>query len=464
MRLFGLEISISKAGPPVGLQRPASRGREWVPVVGESITGAWQRNIEATRENVLAFGAVYSCATLISSDIAKVGIRLVEKDENGIWSEANSAAFSPVLRKPNKWQTRIKFIEQWVISKLLNGNAYILKERDQRNVVVAMYVLDPSRVQVLVAPNGDVFYEIQKDDLSGVETENIIVPASEIIHDTMVALYHPLCGISPLSACSSAAVHGLTIQENSKRFFRNDSRPGGILVAPGAIDPDTASRIKELWEANMQGENRARVAVMGDGMKYEPMSMSASDAQMMTQLGWDERNVCTAFHVPPYMIGIGDMPSYNNIEALNQQYYSQCLQTHIESIELLLDEGLGLTTYTERTLGTEFDLDDLLRMDTATKVKTVTEGLKGLFTVNEGRKKFDLKKIKGGDTVYLQEQNYSVEALNKRDSKEDPFGHKAPSSPAPVSDAPAANDNATDEEISEARAVASWKLKQLLVA
>lgn len=448
---------------PAGLQRPLDRGRWWQSVVREPFAGAWQRNIETTKESVLAFGAVYSCVTLIASDVAKIRIRLVEQDKDGIWSETKVPAFSPVLTKPNRWQNRIQFFEQWMVSKLLSGNTYVLKERDLRGVVIGMYILDASKTKPLVAPNGDVYYEVKKDNLSGLDDEVTIIPASEIIHDRMEALHHPLCGISPLSASGAAAAHGLTIQENSARFFRNDSTPGGILTAPGAIDKDTAERIKQHWETNMQGENRARVAVMGDGMTYAKMTISASEAQMIEQLKWDERNVCTAFHTPPYMVGIGDMPTYNNIEALNQQYYTQCLQKHIEAIELCLDEGLGLTEHKEHTYGTEFDLSDLLRMDTATKVKTAVEGLKGLFTVNEARKGFDLKRVDGGDTVYLQQQNYSLEALAKRDAQEDPFGTSKPA-PAAASDGTPANDNATDDEISAARAIAAWKLKSLLVA
>jgi HK97 family phage portal protein len=460
---------------PAGLQMPLDRGRTWWPIVREPFSGAWQRNVVQTRENILAFGAVYSCVTLIASDIAKIRIRLVEQDRDGVWTETKVTAFSPVLAKPNHWQNRIQFFEQWMVSKLLSGNTYVLKERDLRGVVVAMYILDPSKCKPLVAPNGDVYYEVKKDNLSGIEQDVVIVPASEIIHDRMEALYHPLCGISPLSAAGAAAAHGLTIQENSARFFRNDSTPGGILTAPGAIDQATAERIKVAWETNMQGENRARVAVMGDGMTYTKMTISASEAQMIEQLNWDERNVCTAFHTPPYMVGIGDMPTYTNIEALNQQYYTQCLQKHIESIELCLDEGLGLTDHRAHTYGTEFDLDDLLRMDTATKVKTVIEGLKGLFTVNEGRAKFDLKKIKGGDTVYLQQQNFSVEALNRRDQSDDPFALSPPrdqntpsqtqqdAAAAAVDAAPAPTKSMDDElETAAQHQVAKWALQEAL--
>src|SRR6266576_4484877 len=226
-----LENALVRRSVPANLQS-LDRGGWWQNIgstVREPFSGAWQRNIEARRETVLAFSAVFANVTLIASDVGKIGLELIEQDKNGIWSPVSVPAFSPILQKPNRWQNRIKFFEQWVVSKLLHGNAYIYKERDGRGVVVEMYVLDPTRVKPLVAPNGDVYYEIRRDNLAGIQQESTIVPASEIIHDTMVALFHPLVGVSPLTACGLAAANGLTIQENSSRFFKNDSTPGGIL-------------------------------------------------------------------------------------------------------------------------------------------------------------------------------------------------------------------------------------------
>lgn len=436
-------LTVSKAAPQ-NLSSVADRG--WFRIISESFTGAWQRNIEVRLENVLTYSAVYACVTLIASDIAKMLILLVEKTD-GIWTEVESAAFSPVLRKPNRYQNRIQFITQWVISKLIHGNTYILKQRDNRGVVVAMYVLDPLRTKPLVAPDGSVFYQLGKDALSGLDQDLPAVPASEIIHDTMVALYHPLCGVSPISACGLAAVQGLNIQNNSTKFFENGSRPGGILTAPTEINDDTAKRLKEHWDNNYTGANAGKVAVLGDGLKYESMSVSAADSQLIEQLKWTAETVCSCFHVPPYMIGVGPAPTYNNIEALNQQYYSQCLQSLIEAIELHLDEGLGLDRVEGKTYGTEFDLDGLLRMDTATKVKSVADSIKGGFLApNEGRAKFDLKPVAGGNTPYLQQQNYSLAALNKRDTGDDPFASSRV--PAAPTEDDAENDNIEEQAAS----------------
>jgi HK97 family phage portal protein len=410
--------------------------RGWVSLIREPFTGAWQRNIDENVDSVLSFGPVFACQTLIASDIAKMRCRVVELGEEGIWTEAdNNTAHSPVLRKPNHYQNRIQFFETWVLSKLSRGNAYILKARDARGVVQRLYPLDPTRVRPLVSASGEVFYELHKDPLSRQMEDSTVVPAREIIHDRFNCLFHPLVGLSPLFAATLSASQGLRIQRNSSKFWQNGARPSGVLTAPGEINQDTADRLKEHWETNFNGDNIARIAVLGDGLKYEPMTMTSVDAQLVEQLGVTAKEVASVYHVPAYKIGAAEPPSFNNIEALDRAYYSQCLQRHVEDVELCLDEGLEFPT-SPRLLGAEFDLDDLLRMDQSTQIKTWAEGVKGgLVKPNEGRRKLGMGPTPGGDTVYLQQQNYSLEALAKRDAQEDPFkGAAVAQPPEPAND------------------------------
>lgn len=427
--------------------------RGWLTLLRANVDGTWQYDTEVTNESALAYSPFYACLTLIASDIGKICLQLMEKSApSGIWVETTVAAFSPLLRKPNHFQTRQQFIECWVLSKLIHGNAYILKIRDGRNVVTAMYVLDPTRVTPLVAPDGSVFYQAMQDDLSKLPFDAPAIPAYEIIHDRMECLFHPLVGISPLFASLLPASQGLRIQNNSEKFFKNMSRPSGMLTGPGVIDDTTAARLKTEWEANYGGANIGRMAVLGDGLKYEAMTIPPEQAQLVEQLKLSAEQVCTTMHVPPYMIGVGPVPSYDNVEALNMQYYSQCLQKMFNAIEDLLDDGLGLQALGYRT---EFELDDLMRMDTTSRVKAASERTKAAITSpNEERRKFGLLPVSGGDTPYLQQQNYSLAALAKRDAGPDPFASAKPAPAADPEPEPAQNDD-------EARDLADYIRKGL---
>lgn len=428
---FGFSIvrASRQKSAPAGLTSVNARGG-WVAVIREGFTGAWQKNIELKQEDVLAYHAVYACVTLIASDIGKLRLKLTERDRDGIWNEVENSAYSPVLRRPNHYQNHIKFLEQWLVSKLIHGNTYILKARDARGVVRALYVLDPQRVRPMVAPDGAVYYQLSTDFLSKAPELSATVPAREIIHDVMVPLYHPLCGVSPISACGLAASQGLRIQRNSERFFANGAQPGGILTAPGTISPEDQKSIQEAWETEYSGDNTGKVAVLGNGLKYEAMSVNAVDAQLIEQLKYSAENVCTAFRVPPFKVGIGAAPAITSVEALNIQYYSQCLQNPIECVEALLDEGLDLPSH----LATELDLDDLFKMDTPSKIKASAEAIGGGgMSPNESRRRFlGLGPVKGGEHPYLQQQNFSLEALAKRDQQEDPF-KSTPAPPTPSS-------------------------------
>lgn len=467
MKILGFEITRVKEeekqfGYPDLLTSVGHRGG-WFPIVEEPFTGAWQRNIALRGDSLLAYHAVYACIDRITSDIAKCRIRLVEQDANMIWVETTSAAFSPVLRKPNGYQTRIQFFESWVASKLCHGNTYVLKERDNRNIVTDLYVLDPSAVYPYVAPNGDVYYRLSSDNLSELTEENT-VPATEIIHDMTSIRYHPLCGIPPLMAAAMPATQGLRIQASATWFFENRAQPSGTITAPGLIKQEQAERIKEFWSTQFQGSKTGKVAVLGDGMKFEPITFTAVDSQLIEQLGLTAKMVCSAFGVPAHMVGAADPPSYNNIESLNQQYYSQTLQKYFEAIELLLDEGLGLTEVPDHTYGTEFDLDDLLRMDTATLVESEGKAVgAGIKAPNESRKRLNLGPTAGGNTPYLQQQNYSLAALNKRDTQADPFAPKQPATPPTPPAPPPSADDGTDPEADAATAqLAGWLMKDEL--
>lgn len=404
-RFFGKK---SLASPPTGHSQ----------VVHEPFTGAWQRNVELRREDVSSFFAVFSCVSKISQDISKLPV-VVKKKEDGIWQEASAKGLG-FVEKPNHYQTPQQFIESWINSKLFNGNAYIYKERNLQGEIANLYVLNPDRVKPLVDDDGNVFYQLSDDKLNQLGSSSVVVPASEVIHDRWNCFYHPLVGLSPVMACAVAAGNGLVIQKTSSSFFSNNARPSGILVTPGHIDRDKAQAIKSAWDDAYSGTGQGRTAVLGDDMKYQQISMSAVDSQLIEQLKLSAEIVCSAFKMPPFLIGFGALPAGMKVADLNELYYSSCLQGVIEGVENLLTMDTGAQ---QKGLSIEFDLDFLIRMDGMTQIEMLKAGVSAaLYTPNEGREKLNRPPVEGGDSPYLQQQNFSLSALAKRDAKDDPFG------------------------------------------
>lgn len=401
------------------LQQPSSRG--WTPIfsfVRESFAGAWQRNMEIRNETVLSYYAVFSCITLIASDISKMSPAIQAKDSDGIWKEVTDANFDTLISKPNQFQNTIQFFETWMNSKLSRGNTYVMKVKNNAGKITELRILDPDKVTPLVADDGSIFYQISPDQISGLPTQ-VTVPAREIIHDRFNCLFHPLIGISPIYACGIAAMQGKHIQESSAHFFKNGGKPSGIITVPGSLDAEKAKEIKAAWDAGYTGENAGKTGLLSGGAAYKALTMSAVDADTVEQQKLSDLAICSAFHVPAYKAGVGEIPSSDNVEALEQQYYSQCLQVLIESIESLLKEAFELGAKNR----VELDIGALLRMDSERRMKALGDGVKNtILTPNEALKSENLPPVEGGDSLFLQQQNYSLAALAKRDASEDPFG------------------------------------------
>ena len=441
MRLFGLEIKrVEKALTPVADWRGGWR------VISEAFAGAWQRNEEIKVGDLTCYPTLYGCLNRISQDIGKLPFLLKEEDEKGIWKVTKNPAYSPVLRSPNGYQTAQQFREAWVLSKLINGNTYVLKQRDERNVVVKLYILDPCRVIPMISENGSVFYQINYDTANNLlpasyPAQQLVVPASEIIHDRLNCFHHQLIGVPPLCAAHWPTAKNMKILKSATEFFGNNSQPGGILTAPAGMSQTDADTLKAYWNENYTGRNAGKIAVIGADMKFTPFAMKSADSQLVEQMRYSDEQICQPFGIPPFKIGIGSIPAGMKVDDINQLYYGDALQAHIEAMENLLDDGLKI----ERPLGVELDLWPLLRMDLGKQAEVETKLTGGgIKTPNEGRHAFGLEPLEGGDTVYMQQQDFPLDQVRKNKIVD------APAAPtAPAEDEESLSDEEMDSEMEE---------------
>lgn len=446
MRLLGFEVTRNRQASTV--EKTLSNvpvGQGWWPIIRESFTGPWQRNKEEKLESLLNYPALYACISRIATDIGKIPFVLMQRDSDGVWSETDSPSFSPVLRKPNHYQTAQQFRERWALSRITQGNTYVLKERDNRGVVVALYILDPYRVMPLISESGEVFYQLNNDYLNMVpnEYDDMIVPASEIIHDRCICPYHPLIGLPPIAAAYLPALKNMRILRSSSEFFGNNAQPSGILSAPGAISDESAKRLSEHWNTNFTGDKAGKVAVVGDGLQFVSLASKSVDSQMVEQLRYSDEQICQPFGIPPFKIGLGTIPSGLGVDAINQLYFDDALQAPMQAMETLLTEGLNAAPY-------KIDLDEsvLMRMDSGKKAAYHRDLVDGsIETINDARIEFNLKPLPGGDTVYMQQQDFPLnEVRNNKLPTNTPAAD--PVVTAPVETAPAV-DTQTQKDLAE---------------
>lgn len=381
----------------------------------EPFTQAWQRNMEGKNfrdPSMLAFSGVYACVAVISQDIAKMPFRVMEIDQGDNVTErvAKNNPYHRLLRNPNDYQTAMEFMQFWQVCKLLRGNAYGLMEFDNRGVPVKLHILHPDRVKPLIAPESrEVYYEYTPRDNELVslrrfsdQESTVVIPSRFIIHDRINCLWHPLIGTSPLYAGAMSAATGGRIMMNSERLFGNMARPSGVLTSAGTIEDVTAVRLKREFEANYSEGNIGRTAVLGDGLKWEPMVMTSVDSQLIEQLKWTIEDVARVYRVPMYLLNDTTRMTYKNAEQASQAYFSGCLQYHVEATEARFSKDFDLV---EGQQYAGFDVQVLFRMDMEERFTAYSKAIQtGILSPNEARAMEGRGPMKGGEEPRMQMQ------------------------------------------------------------
>jgi HK97 family phage portal protein len=368
--------------------------------------GSWQMGTNTgwhSPEALMAFSAVYTCVKIISEDVAKLPVQVFRIDaDTGARQLQRNDYYAQLMRRPNDYQTGPDFMQLFMASYLYRGNAYAYTPRNGRGEVSEMHVLDPRAVQPYVEPEtGAIFYRCGQNVLAGIKPGTMIPDRFMIHHRSPLLASYPLIGLTPIFAAAQAASVGIHILTSSQKLFSNQSRPGGVLTAPGRISKDTAQRLKDEWDTGYTGERYGKTAVLPEGLKWETMTMTAQDAELIAQLRFSVEEVGRAFRVPPFMLGDTTKTTYRNSEQLGRMYLTGCLGFHLEAVEQRFARAFEFPIDWEL----RFDLAALLRAEIDVRFTAYTQALNaGWMTPNEVRAGEGLEPKEGGDEPHLQMQ------------------------------------------------------------
>lgn len=415
-----------------------------------SVNQAWsdrpelwtQLGMPVTTGRAATSSPVEAGVSLIANDISTLPISVYQEIGDGTRQRVRNSPNARVLAKPNDYQTIVDFLNAAVRDTMFYGNFYAWADRDNRGQITAMYPLRPGQTKPHIAEDGSVYYSVALTELErglNYAERPVLVAASDIFHHRIFTVKHPLIGVSPLYAIGNTAALNASIAENLSRFHQNAARPGGILIAPGGMKPETRDRLRQDFAKTFTGENAGRLAVLDFDAKLETLPyMSAQEAQAQELLNFTVEDVCRALRIPKHMMGLRDGDSAVGVESAMRSYYTHCLRPIIEGLEARFDDFFGLIG-TDRFV--EFELDQIFRAESDKRVDALTTAVQGgLMTPNEARRAERLAPVDGGDGAFLQRQMTPVSMLSELAAAELSSARAAEPAPDTEAESPAAED------------------------
>ena len=379
--------------------------------VGSSFTffmGNSSSGKTVTERSAMQMTAVYACVRILSEAVAGLPLHFYRYKADGSKEKAiDSNLYHLIHDEPNPEMSSFVFRETLMTHLLLWGNAYAQIIRNGKGEVIALYPLMPNKMSVDRDENGKLYYTYTRSDCepNAMNGSSVGLEPKDVLHIPGLG-FGGLVGYSPIAMAKNAIGLAIATEEFGSKFFANGAAPSGVLEHPGTIkDP---SRVREAWQSQFGGSgNSGKVAVLEEGMKYTPISISPEQAQFLETRKFQINEIARIFRVPPHMVGDLEKSSFSNIEQQSLEFVKYTLDPWVVRWEQSLSRSL-LSEDEKKQYFFKFNLEGLLRGDYQSRMNGYAIARQnGWMSANDIRELEDLDKLspeQGGD-LYLVNGN-----------------------------------------------------------
>ena len=371
--------------------------------LGQSSSGK-----RVNERSAMQMTAVYSCVRILSEAIASLPVHVYKYNNSGGKEKALDHPLYFLLHdEPNPEMTSFAFRETLMTHLLLWGNAYAQIIRNGKGDVIGLYPLMPDRMTVDRDEKGHLYYQYQmsQDDAQTMKGQTVILQPKDVLHIPGLG-FDGLVGYSPIAMAKNAIGLAIAAEEYGSKFYANGAAPSGVLEHPGTLkDP---AKVRDSWNSAFGGSsNSHKVAVLEEGLKYTPISISPNEAQFLETRKFQINEIARIFRVPPHMVGDLEKSSFSNIEQQSLEFVKYTLDPWVSRWEQNMMRSL-FPVDEKATYFIKFNVDGLLRGDYQSRMNGYAIGRQnGWMSANDIRELENLDRIPtelGGD-LYLVNGN-----------------------------------------------------------
>ncbi len=383
--------------------RNSTSGSAYRFFMGNSTSGK-----RVNERSAMQMTAVYSCVRILSEAVAGLPLHLYQyTDKSSKEKAVDNLLYFLLHDEPNTEMTSFVFRETLMTHLLLWGNAYSQIIRNGKGEVVGLYPLMPDRMTVNRNEKGQLYYEymVSSDDAKTLKDGTVRLSPYDVLHIPGLG-FDGLVGYSPIAMAKNAIGLAIAAEEYGSKFYANGATPSGILEYPGTVkEPD---KVRESWNAGFGGSSNAhKIAVLEEGMKYTPISISPNEAQFLETRKFQINEIARIFRVPPHMVGDLEKSSFSNIEQQSLEFVKYTLEPWLVRWEQAMQRSL-IPQDDKSEYFIKFNVDGLLRGDYQSRMQGyATARQNGWMSANDIRELENLDRIPaedGGD-LYLTNGN-----------------------------------------------------------
>lgn len=348
MNIFGYNFEIRKASK-----------KEISAIPAHNFPGGY-KHLLSSRSKPMLLSTVYRCVDLISDSVAVLPLKTYSLDKDGFKTDFKThPAYYLLNLEPNEDMTRFVFFKTLMASVLLEGNGFAYIERSSYLEPLQLIYLPKSQVSIVwvTDKNG-----ILRKRYQVVGFKELVEPR-DMIH-VLNFSYDGIYGVSTLTHAAQSVNIATKSEEHADGFFDSGGGISGILTVENKrLDDPQKEQMYKTWDKRIAKRPNG-IAILEGNMKYQPISISPKDSQLLESRQFNVVDICRFFSVSPVKAFDLSKSSYSTVEATQLQYLTDTALAVITKIELEINRKVFLPS--ERgSVVAEFDTSAILRTDKA---------------------------------------------------------------------------------------------------
>lgn len=286
--------------------------------------------VNVNPNTALAHDTVFACVRDKAESIGQLPVLLRRTSGDKTETVKQGREYRIFTRRPNDFQTMQEFIEMIVAALELRGNFYAYISRNKYgNISEILPFVNQTGVCPNLSTDGRVYYTYVTND----NKPAMAFAGADIIHIKNFTL-NGFLGASAIHYGARSIGISISQEDYLASLMADGVMPKGILTTPNVFkDPNAIDRLKEQWAAYSGAKNSGKTPILENDLKYQAMSISPADADLISQRGFSREQVCGIMRVPPTRIGVSVQGSKRDLEEENRDYYQNKLMPIVTKIE-----------------------------------------------------------------------------------------------------------------------------------
>lgn len=347
-------------------------------------------------DGALQISAVWACVERRAAVIASLPFFAYERLLTGQKELARASRLYSLLHEsPNSRMTPFEFWRALIMNHDLRGNGYARIDRDPATgEALALWPMAADQTEPFVLADGSMVYRYQIDG-------NVAILAEEnVLH--LRNLGNGTVGLSKLDFMRATTDEAAKAQASASKMFGNGGKPTGVLMVDSVLKPEQRAALQERF-AEMTLGNTSRLYVLEANMKYQQLSLSPEDMEILDTRRFTVEEICRWFDVPPVLIHHSNVSTWGSgIEQIVDGFYKLTIRPMLVSIEQAVRKRV-MTPRQRATMSAEFAMDALLRGSLKDRMDVYARAVQnGLKTRNECRQLENDPPIDGADELTAQ--------------------------------------------------------------